>query len=112
MERTIKSTRLKRPGLSLCVHAGVGDSPTAPRHGARLACRPGAGSPRAGSVPLVPGHARPRRGLESFIEGGEVRARGVAGAAPPGRGCTAADGRGARWHLGGVGFLFYFIFKN
>lgn len=39
----------------------------------------------------------PSERFQSFIEGGEVRARPGAPAAPLWRGCTAEGGRGARW---------------
>lgn len=66
-----------------------------PPPGAPASGSPGGGTRRA--APEPPSHWPARtpvreRGFESFSEGGEVRARPGAGAAPPGRGSTARVG--------------------
>lgn len=110
-----KVTGLERPGLSLCVRAArVGDSPTVPWHCARLGAAQGAGSPRAGPVPLVPGPACPPREaskvslkVEKCAPAGEPALR-HRGEAAPGR---AGGGRAGIW-AAALGFYFIYFFKN
>lgn len=121
-----------RPGErmvpSVCKRTGPSDAegqgserakPTARRRGypalgprTRALRRPPAAQGRDPAPPRAASHWPARtpvreRGFESFIEGGEVRARPEPGLRRQGE--AAPRGAGARWPPGGVRFSFYFF---
>lgn len=89
--------------------------PTAPWHCARLGAAQGAGSPRAGPVPLVPGPACPpgeaskvSLKVEKCAPRGSLRCATGARLHRAGR---AGGGRAGIW-AAALGFYFIYYFKN